>query len=327
MSGPAVSEDKKGGQGREMNNSLHRRAIEWHVRLRDGDDATWAAFAQWLEEDARHRQAYDAIEQTDLALEPLLPQVGFPKDTQADARPARRWWVAGGALAASIIAVLLFLPQLRSSRYEVSTVPGQRRTIVLDATTQVLLNGATRMIFDRENPRFAALTSGEALFRVRHDTAKPFTVEVGSVRIKDVGTVFNVVSDSGQVRVAVGEGEILYSTQSKEVPLAAGQALWGASDSATVHLSTAAPASVGAWQRGLLVYSGEPLSQVAADLGRSLGVPITVSSAIEARPFSGVIVLEGAGPQQLARLRLALHVDLEIGAAGWTMKPLKDGGS
>lgn len=307
--------------GVSTDNNLQSRAIEWHVRLRHGDDATWDAFADWLAQDPRHLEAYEAIEQADLAIEPLLPQVVFPQATAT-----RRRWLAGGALAASIAALIVFIPRLASSRYEVTTGLGQHRTVELDSATQVTLNGSTRMTFDRKNPRFASLDSGEALFRVHHDDARPFTLEMGSDRIQDVGTAFNVVRDSGEIRVAVAEGKVIFSTQAQAVPLNAGQALLARSDSTTLRVTTTPAASVGAWQNGRLVYSGEPLSRVAADLGRSLGVHIVVSPAIADRPFSGAIALTGAGSEQLARLKMALNVELEAGPTGWTMKPLNDGG-
>src|SRR5579864_4699189 len=68
----------------ETQNTLRSRAIEWHVRLRDGDDATWDAFTDWLAQDPHHREAYDAIEAIDLAIEPLLPKLRFP-ETAPDA--------------------------------------------------------------------------------------------------------------------------------------------------------------------------------------------------------------------------------------------------
>src|ERR1022692_522674 len=160
--------------GSDMDNNLQTRAIEWHVRLRHGDDATWDAFADWLAQGPRHREAYEAIEQTELAIESLLPQLVFPETAHDADRPtgtpvsrSRHWGLAGAALAASIAAVVAFLPQLTSGRYEVTTGPGQRQTVALGATTQVILNGSTRMTFDRKNPRFASLASGEALFRVQ----------------------------------------------------------------------------------------------------------------------------------------------------------------
>ena len=63
--------------GPEAEERMRARAIEWHIRLRDGDGATWDAFADWLAEDPAHVGAYDAIERADLAIEPLLPAVTF----------------------------------------------------------------------------------------------------------------------------------------------------------------------------------------------------------------------------------------------------------
>ena len=54
---------------------VRARAIEWHIRLRDGDDATWEAFAEWIAADPRHASAYDQVEAADHALDPLLPEV------------------------------------------------------------------------------------------------------------------------------------------------------------------------------------------------------------------------------------------------------------
>lgn len=387
----------------ETQNNLRSRAIEWHVRLGDADDATWDAFTDWLAQDPRHREAYDAIEAIDLAIEPLLPKLRFPDAvhdasegidsvrprltfpdaapgapntldslsqnlTHPDAAPDAseavnplppkltlpntapekvftatrrqsspqvsaprpravppRWqWLAGTALAASVAAVIALLPHLSSTRYEVTTRPGQQQTIALDADTQVILNGSTHATFDRNNPRFAALESGEALFRVHHDPTHPFTLEIGNTRIQDVGTVFNVVRDPTQLRLTVAEGKVLYQAPTQSIPLDAGQLLLAAAESGSARVTTIPIASVGAWQQGRLVYSGEPLSQVAADLGRSLGVHIDVSPTLQNRPFSGAIVLTSGAPDQIERLKMALNVDLEAAPNGWTLKPVDD---
>jgi transmembrane sensor len=230
-------------------------------------------------------------------------------------------------LAASLAAAVVVLPHFAFGRYEVVTGPGRHQTVALDGTTQVTLNGSTRMRFDRKNPRFAALLAGEALFRIHHDPARPFTLEVGDKRVEDAGTIFNAVRDGSDVRVAVADGEIVYRNGDKNFSLAAGQALRDRGASGTIQVIPVAIASVGAWENGRLSYSGAPLSQVAADLHRSLGVRITVAPAIADRPFSGTIVLNGTDPAQIDRLKLALNVALDAGADGWTMKPLDDGGA
>jgi transmembrane sensor len=319
--------------GSGTDNSLQIRAIEWHVRLRDGDDATWEAFAGWLAQDPRHGRAYEAVEQMDLALEPLLPQLVLTDSTPAVDSPvagpaakSRRAWLVGLTLAASIAAGIAFLPQLTPSRYEVTTGPGQHQTVRLDTTTEILLNGSTRLTLDRKNPRYALLSSGEALFRVRHDAAQPFTLEVGGNRIQDVGTVFDVVREASELRVAVAEGQVVYHTRSNAVSLHAGQALSDRSGSGELRVIPTPVASVGAWESGHLVYSGEPLSRVAVDLGRALGITVVVAPSIAERPFSGAIVLSGSGPEQVKRLGVALSVNLQAEATGWTMKPLDDSG-
>lgn len=314
----------------EAQGSARARAIEWHIRLRHGDDAAWEAFAQWLAEDPIHAALYDEIEQADLALEPLLPAVIFREaandadidDHDHDQRqgPRWRWWgLGGGAAAAAVAAMLVLAPQATNSRYEVATGPGQRRTISLEAGTQVTLNGATRMRFDRKDRRFASLEAGEALFQVQHDGARPFTLEVAGRRVVDVGTVFNVVRDAGAVRVAVAEGKVLYEAKGRTIALDAGQAVFDSSPAEAPRVTRAAIGAVGAWQKGRLVYSGEPLSQVAADLGRTLGVRITPAPDVADRPFSGTIALRGTGADELKRLTPALNVTFKPDAGGWTM--------
>ncbi|WP_158298814.1 FecR family protein [Sphingomonas psychrotolerans] len=321
----------------ETSESIEARAIEWHIRLRDGDDAIWEEFAEWLAENPCHAAAYDAIEQADLALDPLLPHVVIREaandsehhveaEPELPARGGWRWGLAGGTLAASIAAAFLLLSQAGSSRYEVATRPGERQVVQLDPATQVTLNGATRMTFDRENPRFASLAKGEALFQVRHDSARPFRLEVGDNIVEDAGTVFNVVHETDEVRVAVAEGKVVYNPGRGAVPLDAGQALVDRGASESVAVTPIPVERVGSWKTGSLVYSVAPLSRVAADLSRAMDVPITVASGLADRPFSGTIMLDGSGSEQLRRLQLALNVHLDKGPGGWVMKPAGSAG-
>jgi len=317
----------------ETPDSIETRAIEWHIRLRDGDDAIWEEFAEWLAEDPRHAAAYDVVEQADLAIEPLLPHVTIRaaandtgEQTERLARNGWRWGVAGGGLAASVAAAFLLLPRAESSRYEIATRPGQRQVVQLDPATRITLNGATRMTFDRKDLRFASLAGGEALFEVRHDSARPFRLEVGDDVVEDAGTVFNVVHETGEVRVAVAEGKIVYNPGRNAVSLDAGQALVDRDASDVVDVTRIPAERVGSWKSGSLIYSGARLAQVGADLSRSLDVRITVAPGLADRPFSGTIALDGSGPEQLRRLQLALDVRLEKKSDGWIMKPVGSAG-
>ena len=315
----------------EADASVEAQAIEWHIRLRQEDDATWDAFAAWLAEDERHASAYDRVEQDELTLDQLLPHVTFREaaNDQPDEpalEPVKRRWpfalVAGGLAASAAAAIaIVALPIGGQDMYQVATGSGEIRVVMLDPETEVILNGATRMTFDRKNPRFASLEGGEAFFRVRHDKDHPFRLTVGSDVVEDAGTQFNVVHDAGEVRVAVREGKIVYNPSGEAIALGAGQSLVDREDRDTVSLGGVAIDAVGSWQNHSLIYSQAPLSQVAADLGRALGLRIEVVPSIAARPFSGTLTLSTRDAEHLGRFAAALDVEIERRQDGWIMKP------
>lgn len=312
-----------------MHDGIIAQAIEWHIRLRDGDDATWDGFADWLAVDSRHGEAYDTIEEADLAIETLLPEIVFRQavnDTEEPERHRRRGWLAaGGALAASLVLAVTLSSRFRQDHYEVATSAGGHQIVTLDPGTRITLNGATRMEFDRKDARFASLIAGEALFHVAHDADRPFRLQVGDDVIEDAGTVFNVIRDPSALSVSVAEGRVIYNPGPHAVPLNPGQGLVARTADAVIRVETVARDSVGAWQRGQLIYAGQPLSQVAADLSRSLGTPIAVAPELAGRPFHGTIALDGDSPAQRRRLQFALAVTIEAGPDGWIMKPSHDG--
>lgn len=311
-----------------MQREIRAQAIEWHIRLRD-DDEVWEDFAAWLDADVAHAEEYARVEQSDRAIEPLLPHAQYRKaandvgdeiDETLPAKNRQRWWIVGGALAASIALGIIVVPHFASRRYEVVTAAGENQIVTLDKATRITLNGATRMMFDKSNPRFASLIEGEALLHVHHDKDHPFRLEVGDDVVEDAGTVFNVVRDGRGVRVAVAEGGVVYNPGRQAVALGVGEALVDSQSDAPVTVESTPVKAVGAWQRGQLVYTGEPFARVAADLSRALGIRITVAPGLADRPFHGTIALDGSGPDQIKRLRLALNITLEGGPDGWIMK-------
>lgn len=307
---------------------INADAIEWHIRLRDGDDADWTAFERWLALDPAHAPAYHRVEDADIALGELLPQVRFREaanDTRSAGRRSWRWPILAGALAASIALIVALTPFLARDTYEVATSAGENQIVTLAGGTRITLNGSTRVVFDRRDPRYAELAVGEALFHVRHDADNPFRLKVGDKVVEDAGTVFNVVREGGTVRVSVSEGRVVYDPAGAGVTLEPGKELTEAAGDEAIRVADVANEAVGAWQKGRLSYRGEPLSQVAGDLARSLGKRIAVSPDIAARPFHGTIALDSPGDDRIERLALALNLRVEVEGDGWVLKPLDAG--
>lgn len=61
--------------------------------------------------------------------------------------------------------------------------------------------------------------TGEAFFDVVHDSSAPFTVHVGDVTVRDVGTSFNISSNSKRIEVIVENGVVNVSRKKQSVEL------------------------------------------------------------------------------------------------------------
>lgn len=310
----------------EQDRTIDDMAIDWHVRLRDATASAWEAFESWLGEDPRHLVAYLAIadldHDIDAALRSATPRLSLVEsDDATDHGSLRRWWMGGAlaAIAATLIAVISVHGLTESSRYLIATKSGQQRTIDLGDGSEIALNGATRLTLDHKDRRFAALESGEATFSILHDPDHPFALDVAGVRVRDTGTVFNVVRAVEGVTVEVRSGSVVYDDERQAVPVVAGQALNAATGSNTIIVVPKRPESIATWREGRLDYDMQPLTIIARDVTRNLGTPVIVDPDLAERRFSGTIVLERNQPRFFARLGALLGVHVKRDGAAWRM--------
>jgi transmembrane sensor len=304
-----------------MNTHILEQAIGWTVRLREGSAEEWRAFTDWLEADPDHLAAYDEVQRTDAALGQIAPR---PRPVIAGQPPAhlpvrsRRGWLVGGGLAAAMAGAITTMLVQAPAAYALETKPGETRSVQLADGSRIDLNGGSRLVLDRKNERRATLERGEALFTVVHDEARPFEVRVGDDVLQDIGTVFGVVHEGGATEVAVSEGAVLYNPDGEAVRIDPGRKLSDAGGDQVV-LAQVDPATVGGWRDRRLSYSGAPLSRVAADLGRSLGVRVAVDPALEGRRFTGLVQLDGRPELVFERLSALLGVRAVRSGGGWTL--------
>jgi len=302
-------------------------AIEWHLRLRDGEAADWEAFVLWLEGDPARTAAYDEVALADAALgQEAFPAVAANDDWAGAAPVSRRlgtaaWAVA--ALAASLVLAFVTLPWFNpaSDRYEVATAAGQRRTVSLGDGSTAALNGATRLILDHANPRFAELEAGEATFNIRHDAADPFVVAAGDHRIEDVGTAFNMVHDGGRLTVEVIEGAVRYHRREAAISLTAGQILAVREEGGRPLVGRRDPHAMAGWRHGQLSFHDMPLNIVARDLARSLGTEVSVDPAIAAMTFTGSVRVAGGTRTVLDGFAATLGMEARRDGNVWRIGP------
>jgi transmembrane sensor len=302
-------------------------AIAWHLRMQNATEADWDAFVAWLEGDPARSEAYDQVEggHAAMAAEAFPPaSTPVPAAANDDVPPGRslgRWAMAFAALAAVVLVAFVSIPMLRGpDRYEIVTRPGEQRSVAIADGSTAILNGDTRLVLDRNDPRYAELASGEATFTVRHDDAHPFRVVSGDQQIQDVGTVFNLVRDREDFSVEVIEGAVLYNPGREAVSLTAGQALTRSGAGQAV-VARSDPQAMAGWRRGQLSYAGVPLRRVARDLSRTLGVAVSVDSEAASLPFTGSIRIQRDPAATIGDLAASLGLQVRRTSHGWVVEP------
>ncbi|MBB3911466.1 FecR family protein [Sphingomonas desiccabilis] len=294
-------------------------AIAWLVRQRDPRFDEWEAFTRWLEADPIHAERYgdlaalDAGVAEDLAAAP--PAFETPGAAQVERRGVGILPRAVAAVAALVlVAVGIFL--LRpGTAYELATPPGQTKRVQLADGTRVILRGDTRLRLDRAAPREIALQAGEAWFEVAHVPATPFRVRFDGGVAEDLGTRFTVRHLGEGSEVAVAEGAVAVRAGPERIDLTPGRRL--RIENGRRRVEPIDVRAVGAWATTSLSYQDAALSVVAADLSRTLGVPVAVAPSLRGQRVTATIQIEADADRSMARLGPLLGIRVVRQGAGW----------
>ncbi|MBK4996343.1 FecR family protein [Pseudomonas sp. S37] len=240
---------------------VRRAAQAWVLRLTSGNvqPADVEAARAWCALAPEHQQAFVEARR----LWALSGQLQAPVQRRA---PARQWALASAAVL--VLGVGLALAWHGQWGADYRTGVGERRVVALSDGSRISL--AAESAVDVEltaRARRITLRTGEAVFDVAHDLARPFTVQAGDVQATALGTVYAVSREGAAVDVLVRRGRVAVSDPADRVELVAGEAVGtltgrlGAKHGLDVE-------SALAWQQGRLVFEQAPLAQVLKALER-----------------------------------------------------------
>jgi transmembrane sensor len=210
--------------------SLAETAARWFaLRRRKPDCIEEKQFADWLEADPAHRQAYDEVSRSwdTAAVAAADPMVVKMRTDALMARPVReqrdysRLW---GVLATASLVLIAFTgvslmqPDWLGSTGDIAsnqdrivfrTNVGERATATLEDGSTVVLNTSSILEINYSKlRRDVRLIAGQALFKVAHDPARPFIVAAASHEVVAVGTEFEVRLDGEKIQVALLQGRV-----------------------------------------------------------------------------------------------------------------------
>ncbi|HSE60500.1 MAG TPA: FecR domain-containing protein [Nitrospiraceae bacterium] len=309
---------------RASEDALHR-FVRWHSGAPSLADKR--ELSQWLAANPIQRADYEQFDRIwndldHLAKEPF-PELDDARAWwsggtfgSAMAFPSRRWRAIRLTLA-GVFATLLVLvagaywcSMLRLEVADYRTGKGEQRTVVLADGSTVMLAADTALSEELSNRyRTVRLHRGEALFRVKHEIGRPFSVLAANGTVRDIGTVFAVHSFPDRVQVSVLEGLVEVRAHAaaqveriegmaggerdmrsnERTVLTEGDRLWYGRDGRLSTVQKVDRDLITASFHGKLVFDALPLGQVIEEVSRYRDGEIRIlDQSLSSLPVSGV---------------------------------------
>lgn len=297
--------------------ALDAEAAAWVARFDAGEVSAkdQAEFQLWLNRSALHREAIAEYgnfwQEFDQLGQLTKSQVAQPEPV-AEAKPSRtgaRYWLAAAAASVLVMAAAggFFYQQQKAPVRQITlrqqspdrlsgpqsyaTAVGAQKKFALADGTVVTLNTNSRIDVElRGDRRDVHLLRGEAFFEVVHDKRRPFTVYANQYVVRDIGTAFAVhLLDKGLVNVRVTKGsveiaarrtrkgEVSDEANSLGVVVAGRDVVFGQKIERAEVVSDAELSRKLAWRQGQLIYGGQPLAEVLADVSRYSDIEIEIA--------------------------------------------------
>ncbi|WP_394222078.1 FecR family protein [Alteromonas gracilis] len=324
---------------------IQEQACLWISRLDRGlNSDEKVALDVWLSESNAHRQALlDAASLWDdmsvlNELSGLFPQPTSRQRTKKGSMPKTAVWGIAATFLVMAIAVGVVVqrtwlntpPELAAVSQKVQTGVGEQKNVTLADGSKLHLNTNSIVTVDFSSTgRNIVLLKGEAHFEVAHDKSRPFSVTAGNNTVTAVGTAFNMqYVDDNAFELVVTDGKVLVKDRFKassneslftKRPVAEEGLLMFAGEKATVQGKVEARESMTqndidddlAWQQGMIVFKGEPLEAVLAEIGRYTPVRFNVSDeSLRKRRVAGYFKV-GDIEGLLSALKNSFNIDYE----------------
>lgn len=308
--------------------AIDAEAAAWVARFDAGEVSAkdQAAFQEWLNRSALHRGAIAEYGNLWSEFDTLKQLTGGGDAGQAlvaqDAPllvRARPWLAACAAVVIVGVGGMVFFrpqpqaPLVQRAKVETpsptglfyeSAVGAQKRITLADGTSVILNTNSRLDVNFSAGRRDVRLVRGEAYFDVVHDNTRPFTVYARNYVVRDIGTAFNVhLAKAGLVEVGVTKGSVEVKPANAALAvkglgiLEAGQNI--VLGEKVERAETVSSTDMGrklAWRQGDLIYTGQPLKEVLADVSRYSDIKIELADpALEDLPVGGAFRTDQIG--------------------------------
>lgn len=181
---------------------------------------------------------------------------------------------------------------------EIAVPNGSKTKLTLQDGTKVWLNAGSKIQYDSDFGKKNRLLklSGEAYLEVAKDENCPFIVDAGEIKVKVLGTCFNVraYKDNEEIKVALLRGSVEMETNNGDmlrlVPKDIAHFNTQTKETGICHNTGCSQNCIG-WIDNKFIFNGESFEQITKILERTFNVKINIHrESIKKRCFIGDFV-------------------------------------
>ena len=174
----------------------------------------------------------------------------------------------------------------------IRTPKGGQFKIELSDGSRVWLNAASSLRFPTNfagTHRIVQLT-GEAYFEVKSNPKRPFTVEVGSLKVNATGTRFNINAypDENGILTTLAEGNVRVRSINSDVSLKPEQEVLTEPNGTMSPVRSADMETRLAWTNGKFIFNGADVPAIMRQIGRWY-VDVRYLGPVKGETFTGMV--------------------------------------
>lgn len=194
---------------------------------------------------------------------------------------------------------------------------GGEYRLTLEDGTVVQVNAASELLFPahfKEHIRQVEL-KGEAYFKVKHNSEKPFNVLLGTLNVQVTGTTFNIKAyeEEGNVSITLVEGSVnVREGQKVLATLSPGEQFTYHKTTCEYSTSQANISVITSWTEDKFIFNNETIGTIMNELSRWYNVDINVSEDIQDIRYSGILSRKQPLTEILNILHLTNELDFKI---------------
>ncbi|WP_279052814.1 FecR family protein [Hoylesella timonensis] len=185
------------------------------------------------------------------------------------------WWVTSYQNTKNIALTDFYVSQ------------GRIGTLTLSDGTQVKLNSGSTLSYPQHFSTFAhsreVYLDGEAFFKVTHQSKQPFIVHIGNLKVKVLGTQFNIKAYPAEenITTTLAQGKVLVYENKQAMTILPDEQVVYNRVNGMMKKQRVENYDYSQWMHGRLYFNQAPLKTIIADLQRRYNIRLNIASDVD----------------------------------------------